>query len=59
MHMNVRRQDAGGLEFWQTPEVVGIGCPAPEPTRHLPQTAVIAPSLMTPQVCGRSSAQLQ
>ena len=44
-------QGSGGLEFWQKPDIVGIGCPAPEPTRHLPQTAVVAPSSMTPQVC--------
>ena len=55
--MKLQLQESGGLEFWQKPDVVGIGCPVPEPTRHLPQTAVVAPSLMTPQVCEHSSAQ--
>ena len=43
-------QAPGGTEFWQKPEVVGTGCPAPEPTRHLPQTAVLIPSPVLPPV---------
>ncbi|KAK9839845.1 hypothetical protein WJX81_005462 [Elliptochloris bilobata] len=52
---SIMTQAPGGTQFWQKPEVVGTGCPAPEPTRHLPQTAVIAPSLMTPQGPSRES----
>jgi len=49
-----RVQAPGGTEFWQSPEVVGTGCPAPAPTRHLPQTAVLIPTVVRPFLTQRA-----